>query len=186
MDAQHYLQQILTELTTTTGQVSAATCAEIVEAVSGGDRLFLAGAGRSGLAVRAFAMRLMHLGFITHVVGEVTTPSITASDVLIIGSGSGSTGSLVTMAQKAHRMGAKIILITIVPTSPIGQLADIVLRIPAPSSKVEAAQPIQSIQPMGTLFEQTMSLTFDTLILLLMQRLNTDSDTMFTRHANLE
>ncbi len=54
-------------------------------------RIFVAGKGRSGLQMEAFAMRLMHLGLSTHVVGDVTTPGIAPDDVLVIGSGSGRT-----------------------------------------------------------------------------------------------
>ena len=39
----------------------------------------------------AFAMRLMHLGFVVYVIGDVTTPSINEDDCLIAISGSGET-----------------------------------------------------------------------------------------------
>ena len=131
-------------------------------------------------------MRLMHMGFTVHVVGETTTPNITQNDLLLIGSGSGATGSLVVMAQKAQKAGAPIALFTILDDSPLARLADRVVIIPAPSSKITQAIGLKSIQPMGTLFEQSMQLTLDTLIVMLMDKSNLDSDTMFTRHANLE
>ncbi len=55
------------------------------------ERIFIVGKGRSGLQMNGFAMRLMHLGLPVHVVGSVTTPNITANDLLLIGSGSGRT-----------------------------------------------------------------------------------------------
>jgi 6-phospho-3-hexuloisomerase len=131
-------------------------------------------------------MRLMHLGLPVYVVGETITPNITQADMLLIGSGSGSTGSLVVMAQRAQAIGAKIGLITILEKSPIGQIADIVLTVPAPSSKIEAELEFQSVQPMGSLFEQSLALTLDALILTMMSTTDIDADTMFTRHANLE
>ena len=60
----------------------------------GARTVFVAGSGRSGLAMRSFAMRLIHLGLSAHVVGETTTPRITDRDLLLIGSGSGSTPGL--------------------------------------------------------------------------------------------
>jgi D-arabinose 5-phosphate isomerase GutQ len=39
-------------------------------------RIFVAGAGRSSFAARAFSNRLMHLGFSVWFVGEPTTPSL--------------------------------------------------------------------------------------------------------------
>ena len=66
-------------------------------------------------------MRLMHMGFDTYVVGEVVTPSITDKDVLLIGSGSGSTSSLVVNAPtKPMLLVLPICLITIDENSPIG------------------------------------------------------------------
>lgn len=39
-------------------------------------RIFVIGEGRSGLMARAFAMRLMHLGAVSYVIGETITPAI--------------------------------------------------------------------------------------------------------------
>ena len=52
-------------------------------------RIFVVGEGRSGLMGRAFAMRLMHLGATSYVVGETITPAIQEHDVLVAISGSG-------------------------------------------------------------------------------------------------
>lgn len=59
------------------------------------------GAGRTGLALKMTAMRFMHLGFKVHVVGETTTPAILENDLLIVGSGSGTTSTLVLATEKA-------------------------------------------------------------------------------------
>jgi len=186
LQIQDCFAQIINELQSTLAHISNDEGEELAKAIIEARRVFVAGAGRSGLIVRGFAMRLMHLGFTVHIVGDTTTPNITSDDILLIGSGSGSTGSLVVMAQKAQVIGAGIALITIRENSPIGQLADIVLPIPAPSPKIEEKLDFHSVQPMGALFEQNMSLTLDALIMILMSKTNSDSDTMFSRHANLE
>jgi len=158
-----------------------------VEAIDAAGRVFVAGAGRTGLVMRALAMRLMHLGKTVHVVGDVTTPGIREGDLLVIGSGSGTTGSLRIQAEKAKGIGADILLLTIMSHSPIGTIAEMVVQIPAPSPKADdAANTVESIQPMGSLFEQCLLLLGDFLILALMQRNQQNSDEMFTRHANLE
>ena len=131
-------------------------------------------------------MRLMHMGCDPYVVGETITPNLMSEDILMIASGSGATASLVVMAQKAKAIGARIGLITIDDQSPIAQLADIVLTIPAPSPKIRRETGFTSIQPMGSLFEQSLLLTLDALILLLMENQSKTSDVMFTKHANLE
>lgn len=40
------------------------------------NRVYVAGAGRSGLIAKAFAMRLMHLDIRVHVIGETITPRL--------------------------------------------------------------------------------------------------------------
>ena len=177
---------ILGELDRTLAAVSDEKARELVELILSADKVLTAGAGRSGLAIKAFTMRLMHMGLDAYVVGETVTPNLTDRDLLIIGSGSGATGSLVVMADKAHAIGARIALITIDDQSPIAGLADVVLAIPAPSEKLRRELGFTSIQPMGSLFEQSLLLVLDAVVLMLMAKSGKDSGRMFERHANLE
>lgn len=150
-------------------------------------RIFVAGQGRSGLRMQGFAMRLMHLDLDAHVVGGVTTPAIGPGDLLIIGSGSGKTESLVIHARRAHELNAQVVLITIADESQIGGYADTVIRINASSPKLKAGESTStSVQPMGSLFEQALGMLLDIVVIQLMDDLNTDQSTMFARHANLE
>ena len=137
--------------------------------------------------MRALGMRLMHLGKTVYVVGETITPSIAEENLLVIGSGSGKTNCLLAMAEQAQQLGAKILLFTTDATSPLAELADYHVIIPAPLLK--PSQEIHSListQPLGTLFEQSMLILCDSLILGLMQRLRVDAAQMSERHANLE
>jgi 6-phospho-3-hexuloisomerase len=169
------------------GKVRQESIEQALLQIIGARRVFLAGRGRSALGIRGFAMRLMHLGIDAHLVGETTTPPICAGDCLIIGSGSGTTASLLAVAAKAKEIGAKILLFTIDPNSPIAQHANSIVVIPAFSPKVRNSPSSgQSLQPMGSLFEQCLFLLLDTLVLVLMQELNVTAAEMFTRHANLE
>ena len=186
MNIQAYISQILDELRGTMRHVCNDSSEKLVDAIIDAQRIFVAGAGRSGLAMKSFAMRLMHLGFDTYVVGETVTPSITEKDVLLIGSGSGSTSSLVSSANKADAIGTTICLITIDENSPIAQVAEVILTIPAPTPKIDRDLGFRSAQPMGSLFEQSLLLTLDAIILLLMERTEKTPESMFTRHANLE
>lgn len=188
MNYTEYAGKVADELARTLGGVDDGAVEALVDQIEQASSIFVAGAGRSGLAVRAFAMRLMHMGRQVYVVGETTTPNITDRDLLLIGSGSGATESLVAVAGRArHKFNAQIALVTIFPKSPIGQLADTVVTIAAPTSKAPGqAQTTTSIQPMGSLFEQSLFLLLDIVVLRLMDRAGQDSKTMFTRHANLE
>ena len=186
MNIQVYISQILDELGETVGHICNDSAEKLADAIIAAETVLVAGAGRSGLAMKSFAMRLMHMGFDTYVVGETVTPSITAQDVLLIGSGSGSTSSLVVSANKADDIGATICLITIDEHSPIAQLAQVVLTIHAPSPKVSRDFGFRSVQPMGSLFEQSLQLVLDAIVLLLMEKTEKTPESMFTRHANLE
>jgi 6-phospho-3-hexuloisomerase len=186
MDTIGYAKEVVKELDRTLSLVSAEDAEKMADMILASKKILVAGAGRSGFACKAFAMRLMHMGFESYVVGETVTPNLEAEDILIIGSGSGETGSLVSMAGKAKKIGAKLALVTIFPDSTIGKLADVAVKIPAPTPKVAADSGFKSIQPMGSLFEQSLLLFLDSLIMRLMEKRGNDSDTMFTRHANLE
>lgn len=187
MNIDSLVEQILAEVTDCARQVSTENLIRAGTLIESSSRIFVAGAGRSGLCMKAFGMRLMHLGKIVHVVGETTTPSIAASDLLILGSGSGRTISLLAMAEKAQRVGAQVLLFTTDATSPLAELSNFRVVIPAPSLKsVEGVTGRRSIQPMGTLFEQSMFILCDSLILGLMQQAGVSASKMFERHANLE
>lgn len=186
MSVQMLLGAVMEELRATLAKAEESKVSELLERITAAKRLFLAGTGRSGFMVRSFAVRLVHLGFTTYVAGETVTPNIEPADLLILGSGSGETAGLRTMAEKARKLGAPIALITACPQSSIGRLADVVVTLPAPTPKASPAQAVSSIQPMGTLFEQSLLLLLDLVVLLLMERKKIGPETMFARHANLE
>ncbi|MCC6615197.1 MAG: 6-phospho-3-hexuloisomerase [Anaerolineae bacterium] len=175
---------VLAEVGTVLRQISPDDVARCRQAILAARRIFVAGKGRSGLLMRAHSMRLMHLGLTAHVVDDVTTPSIGASDLLLLASGSGGTPSVVQYAEKAHAIGAQIALLTANPESETAQLADVVVVIPAPSPKTTSIQ--TSAQPMASLFEQVLVLLLDIIIIQLMDELEQTSDQMYARHANLE
>lgn len=182
-------RSILDELRRTLNQISCDEIDSLVREVTGARRVFVAGAGRSGLAMRSFAMRLAQLGLTVHVVGETTSPAVRPGDLLLIGSGSGVTDRLVHYAGKAAESGARVAAATADPASPAARLADVVVVIPAPtpkSSKEAIGQEQRSGQPKGTLFEQSLGVLLDACVMLLMARLDETGRSMFARHANLE
>ena len=180
-------KQILAELTACVSQVSSESLAHAGKLIDLAPRIFVSGAGRSGLCMRAMAMRLMHLGKTVYVVGDTITPSIAAGDLLILGSGSGQTTSLLTIAEKTRRQSATILLFTTNATSPLADLADRQVIIPAPSLKDAEGKHVPiSVQPLGSLFEQSLLILCDSLILELIQRNGIGAAQMIERHANLE
>ena len=107
MDITEYAQDIISELDRTLKAVSPQEVERLADLVLAAKRIFVAGAGRSGFVAQAFAMRLMHLGFTAYVVGETVTPAIKPDDLLVIGSGSGATTTLVAIADKAKTVRGK-------------------------------------------------------------------------------
>jgi 6-phospho-3-hexuloisomerase len=178
--------QIAVEIQQTLSQVDEKSVLSLRGALLSGKRIFVTGRGRSGLQMKAAAMRLMHLGLQVYVIGDVTTPAITKGDLLLIGSGSGSTPSLVQYAEKAKSYGAEIALITTNANSVIAKMASYVITLPAPTPKVKEKRDFTSIQPMGSLFEQCLGILLDSIILQCMDRIDKSSDSMFSLHANLE
>jgi len=177
---------IIEELRTVMYSIDDNAARNLAELIDASPRIFLSGAGRSGLMIRAFAMRIMHAGKEVHVLGDVTTPSAHAGDLLIIASGSGETESLVSHAKKAKKMGLKVATVTIFPEATIGTLSDIAVKINAPTPKSERESGLTSIQPMGSLFEQCMLLFLDETVMELMEIQGKTSDQLFQNHANLE
>ncbi len=186
MNNREYAAAVCQELQAALGAIDTKATEAFADLLLQADEIFCAGAGRSGFQIRGFAMRLMHMGRKSYVVGETCTPNITDQGLLVICSGSGTTKSLVNHARKAKEVGAKIALITINPKSTIAELADVVIEIPAVSPKSDVQGAVKSIQPMGSLFEQCEGIYLDIVIMILMDRLGLDSDTMFGRHANME
>jgi len=185
MQTAQYTAEILNELQRTAALMNDDQTEQLVNGILEAKKVFVAGAGRSGLMAKSFVMRMMHMGLDPYVVGETVTPNIEEGDIFIVGSGSGETKSLVTMAEKAKSIGATVVAITIAPGSTIGKLADIVVEIPAQTKSGEDTGN-KSIQPMGSLFEQSLLLTYDSVILRFMERKGMNSETMYGRHANLE
>jgi 6-phospho-3-hexuloisomerase len=186
VSASEHLRTILAELTDGQLKIGDGDLDRLTDAIEGGKHLFVTGAGRSGLAIRAFANRLLHLGFSVSVVGDITSPHTQEDDLLIVGSGSGETESLVALATKAKKNRVRIALVTMDPESTLGLMADVTVRMPGASPKLRGTPEHTSIQPMGSAFEQFALLSYDAVILELMERMGETTDSMFPRHANLE
>ena len=162
---------------------------EIIRTHRSGARVYVAGAGRSGLVSASFAMRLVHLGFVTHAVGEATAPGVGRGDLLIMASGSGRTRTAIAQAEAAKARGARVAAVTGDRASPLARKADLVVQIPCPPYAKRKARPKgleESRQPGGTLFEQSLLLFLDGLILDLARRTGWSAKMLKQRHANLE
>jgi 6-phospho-3-hexuloisomerase len=175
---------ILGAIVTANSTAAESSLADAALKLQQANRVFVLGAGRSGLALRMSAMRLMHLGLTVHVVGETTTPAIAPGDVLLVASGSGTTSAIVRAAEIADAAGAEIIGITTAPDSVLGTLATVSIIIPAAQKQDHAAT--LSIQYSGGLFEQVVLLVGDAIFHTLWKASGASAEQLWPRHANLE
>jgi len=179
-------KQVVSELSLTLSQMNAEDAEGLNIQLQNAKNIFLAAAGRTKLMLQGFGMRLMHIGFSVHIVGDVTTPAIGEGDLLIIASGSGETGSLVHIAAKAKKMKAAILLVTTNAESSIGKIADDIILIPASTPKNENNNMPKSCQPGASLFEQSLLIFFDSFIFAYMREKKLDVGQVMVKHANLE
>ncbi len=169
--------------------------AKFIEIITTAENIFVTGAGRSGLAAKAFAMRLMHLGLSAYVVGETISPAINEGDCILAISGSGETNTIVTAAKISKNRGAKVLALTSYPESTIGQLADCALLVKG-RTKVEADDEnylkrqikgnYTSLTPLGTAFELTSLVFLDGMVSELMNAMGKTEEDLKLRHTVLE
>ena len=172
----------LTDATRQTAQVHESRVAEFLDALQPARRVFVYGRGRSGFVARAFAVRLMHLGYQTYVIGETITAPVQRDDVGLLVSGSGSTYPVVMTAELGRKQGATVVGVTAEPESEVARLSHIVIPLIPPQGNGRRSK----LAPLGTLFETSTWLFFDAIVALLMERLGETEESMRQRHATLE
>ena len=168
---------------------------EFEDIIIGSKNIFVTGAGRSGLAAKAFAMRLMHLGLSAYVVGETISPAIYADDCIIAISGSGETNTIVSAAKIAKNRGSKVLALTSYPESTLGQLADAYILVKGRTKKeVDDENYMKrqihgnytSLTPLGTAFELTTLVFLDAIVSELMEKMEQTESDLKARHTVLE
>lgn len=165
--------------------ISAEDTEKFIEYLDGANRIFFVGVGRVMLSLKAFAKRLAHLGYDTHIVGEITEPAITEKDLLIVGSGSGESLFPKMIAEKAKSFGAKVVMLGSNRQSSIAKIADFMLRVPT-NTKLGLDDEIKSQQIMTSLFEQFLLLYGDIVAKIIVDKKNVDMASLWEYHANLE
>jgi 6-phospho-3-hexuloisomerase len=159
-------------------------------------KIFIVGMGRSGFVARAFALRMMNLGFGVYFLGETITPAAEKGDLLIAISGTGSTKMVLTASSAAKEIGAKVVAITSFSESALGQLADHVVVIKGrtkagwPREEDYLARQIlgerEPLTPLGSVFENNCMVFLDSLVVELMYRLGQTEEDLKRKHATLE
>jgi 6-phospho-3-hexuloisomerase len=168
----------------------------LLREILGAKRVYVMGAGRSGLVAKAFAMRLMHLGLTSYVVGETVTPALSPGDLVVVFSGSGETKTVADIAESAKAIGGRLCLITSKRDSRIGRIADCCVVIESQrdtegdeTAEFEIRQMMgkhKSFAPLGTLFETASVIFADAVISRLMEIKEINVEALRGRHVNIE
>ena len=111
MDYKETYEKILGEYRQVFERVNQDNMRAFIDEVKAHDRIFLIGVGREGMATRAFAMRLMHMGKEIHWIWDDTTPSIGEGDLLIATLGDGRIGHINYICERAKEAGAMIYVV---------------------------------------------------------------------------
>lgn len=178
-------KEITNELSTTLSNIASDDVNKLLLEIQKAEKVFFVGVGRVLLSLKAIAKRLAHLGINTYVVGQITEPAITEKDLLIVGSGSGETAFPVIIAKKAKQFNARVTHIGANPESSMREFSDLFIKIPV-STKLQLPGEIPSVQPMTSLFEQSLLLLGDTLALMMIREQHIDMPSLWQYHANLE
>ena len=155
----------------------------IIQARKENKNIVVAGAGRMGYSIKCFGMRLSHLGFNAWTLGDSSVPYTGTGDIVIIASGSGETGTMKIVADKARENGACLIVFTCNPTSTIGLMADVGIKLNAKSS-LDGSE--ESIQPMKTYIEQSTLVLYDIIAMMIMKKLELKNSDLSGNHSILE
>lgn len=176
------LDQIVEEITGVIAKMDEGDLTSARDVIACGSRVYATGEGRSGFQARSFAMRMMHIGYTSYMMGETICPSMHEGDVLLAISGSGTTRRTVEDAEAAKKLGVKVIAVTSKPESPLAAAADAVIVVPG-RVKGEAGG---SIQLLSSLFDQSVHIALDALCLMISRRDDVSDADANANHANVE
>ena len=179
-------RNVLDELERALGSIDPASIERLKDDILAADQVFFVAVGRVMLSLQSVCKRLAHLGIRAHYVGEITEPHLNENDLLIVGSGSGSSLFPVAIARKAREtVNCRIVHIGSNPDSVMKELADYMVRIPV-RTKLYLDDEIESCQPMTTLFDQSLLLLGDILAKMIIEEKQLDMKTLWRYHANME
>jgi len=153
-------------------------------------RVFLYGVGREGIMLKAFCMRLAHLGLSAHLVFDMTTPPIATNDLLIASAGPGGFSTVDAICSVARSNGGRVLLLTAQPE--IGSCvkhASVVAYVPAKTmanDKNEGDVKSRPLLPMGSVYEGALFVLFEMVVYKLGEILGESPEAVRSRHTNLE
>ncbi len=172
------LEYILSKARAAVGSVDEGDRELLLSHILNDKKIFIYGSGRSGLVSQLFAVRLVQMGLDVHFVGDMTTPIIGKGDLTIIVSNTGGTISGSQTANIARRIGSYVIAVTSRKESKLAYASDSAVIFHTPRDADTGV-----LAPLGTVFEDSVMLFFDSLVPEIMSRLGVTEADMRARHA---
>jgi len=182
---QSMAHQALSEIESVLNRLPDGTADRMCGEIQSARRIACYGVGREGLMMKALSMRLMHLGFDAHVVGDMTTPPLGKGDLLVASAGPGTFSTVLALLGVARAAGARTMIVTAQPTGAAPSSADVVIDLPA-QTMADDFGGSTSLLPMGSLYEAAQLIFFDLISIMLREKTGQSPDQMRARHTNLE
>jgi 6-phospho-3-hexuloisomerase len=167
---------VICEITDLAEKIPAAYFQDLHRLIKKAKRVFVTGAGRSGLLGKCFAMRLRHLGIESYATGETICPPAHKGDLLLAVSCSGNKKTLIEPVKAAVNTGAATLCITSSLKNPLARLSGSRIIIPAE----------KSVQFGNSLFEQAVFVFLETFVEYYRRKEKITTAEMGKRHFNLE
>ena len=149
-------------------------------------RFFLLASGRSAFILQCFATRLVHLGAEVHIVTNLASmPALRQKDILIVLSGSGTTGIVVSLLNNYVNTVKPygIVTITSHPETVIGRLGDITIKLKGRSKRDKVVGDTAILTPEGMAFEQIAFCYLDAIIAELAIKMGKSNDDLLEKHS---
>jgi 6-phospho-3-hexuloisomerase len=149
-------------------------------------RFFLLASGRSAFILQCFATRLVHLGAQVYIVTNLASmPALRKQDILIVLSGSGTTGIVVSLLNNYVNSVKPygIVTITSHPETVIGRIGDITIKLKGRSKRDKAVGDDAVLAPEGTMFEIAAFAYLDAIIAELAIKMGKTDKDMLQKHS---
>jgi 6-phospho-3-hexuloisomerase len=177
-------QQAARELEGVFARVNPDQLEVLAKEIIAARRIVCYGAGREGLMMQAIAMRLMHAGFQSYVVGEMVTPRVGEGDLFLASAGPGHFPTIETLLRVAREASGRTIVISAQPAQASQMPVDVLIHLPAQTMADVAAG--RSVLTMGTHYETALLLFGDFLVLRLLELTQQKREDMYTRYTNMK
>jgi len=189
MDYKSLVDSVLKENKEVLDSVSNDSLEALIDELLCADNVVCFGAGRMGLSLRSFSMRLNHLGIKSGFIGDTYLCPVTKGSIFLAVSGSGRTSSVLNYASIAKSKGARVVSIVGDYNSSLANLSDFSVVFKSCNGglhSLDSDKKVKTIQPMSTLNEQAMLLLLDIIALMIIQRQNIKPEDFVSKHFNIE